>query len=376
MDSVNYDPPMLREVVAGDALAADPLVVVDVGCGQGIDDAWRLFGDHLRAHGFDPQLAEIDRLRAAETAAGVHYHAAFVGLPAEHPLLRRRAARQPEEEYFQPFHRSSAAAALRSVEAPFEETNDWTSAELAAEHVGLADALRREGVRHVDFVKIDTDGADLDVLISFDELIEEAGTLGLMIETPFTGSADDSVNTFHTIDRFMKRHGFLLAAMTVNRYSRAVLPAPFAYSILAQTTSGQPMWGDLVYLRDAVPQGWRRFGDLSPTKLLKLACLYELFELPDCAAEHLLVHRDALADLVDVDALLDLLTPPLDGEQVGYREYVDAFRGDATRFYPPLEIEVELEPEPEPEPRASWAQRARTLAARIAAIARRTTTNT
>jgi FkbM family methyltransferase len=371
VDSVNYDPPMLRAVVAGDALAGDPLVVIDVGCGLGIDDAWRLFGDHLRAHGFDPQVAEIERLRAEETAPGIHYHAAFVGLPDEHPQVRRRHARAAEEEYFQqPFHRSSAAAALRSADATFYETNDWTSVELATEHVGLADALRREDVPRVDFVKIDTDGADLDVLVSFEEMIEAAGTLGLMVETPFIGSADDSVNTFHTIDRLVKRHGFLLAAMTVNRYSRAVLPAQFAYSILAQTVSGQPMWGDLVYLRDVVHPDWRRFGDLSPTKLLKLACLYELFELPDCAAELLLTHRDALAELVDVDALLDLLTPPLDGEQVSYRDYVAAFRADPTRFYPPPE------PEPEPEPAPTLVQRVKARAARAAATASRTTRNT
>jgi hypothetical protein len=120
----------------------------------------------------------------------------------------------------------------------------------------------------------------------------------------------------------------------VNRYSRAALPARFTYAILAQTVTGQPLWGDLVYLRDGVHPDHVRFGELSATKLLKLACLYELFLVPDCAAEILVTHREQLAPLVDVDRMLDLLTPTLDGRVVSYREYVAAFEQDPTRFYP------------------------------------------
>jgi hypothetical protein len=58
--------------------------------------------------------------------------------------------------------------------------------------------------------------------------------------------------------------------------------APFEYDFYAQTLFGQPHQGDAVYLRDlAAPH----LGDLAHSyadeKLLKLACLYELFGLPD-----------------------------------------------------------------------------------------------
>jgi hypothetical protein len=217
-----------------------------------------------------------------------------------------------------------------------------------------------EGVEGVDFVKTDTDGGDLEVLLSFDDMIESAGVLGFMVETLFTGSDDEAVHTFHNVDRLLKRRGFLLCTLSVNRYSRAALPAPFKYSILAQTTWGQPLWGDLVYLRDGAHPEYTRFGELSPTKLLKLAGLYELFGAPDCAAEILLTHRDRLSPLVDVDRLLDLLTPPLDGQRVSYREYIAAFAQDPTRFYPrPHQSEA-----PEPPRPPTLVQRAKHLVAR------------
>jgi len=363
MDNANYDPPMLLEVAASDALAGDPFVLVDVGCGLGIDDAWRRFGVHLHAHGLDPQLDEVERLRQQEENPNVQYHTAFVGLPGEPPP-------PPDDPYFNPTLRSSTVEALARATAggpaPLEETNDWAGRDLTTRKVALADFLRSQGVEHVDFVKIDTDGGDLEVLRSFEEMIASSGALGMMVETPFTGSPGDSIHTFANVDRFLKEHGFLLCTLSVNRYSRAALPGPFKYSILAQTTFGQAMWSDVVYLRDGAHSSAARYGELSPTKLLKLACLYELFQAPDVAAEILLVHKKRLKKLVDVSRMLDLLTPPLRGTQLSYRDYVKAFEQDPTQFYPEPEPEPEpeAEPEPAPAPRPTAMGRARRLAAR------------
>jgi hypothetical protein len=108
------------------------------------------------------------------------------------------------------------------------------------------------------------------------------------------------------------------------------------YRVMAQTSYGQVMWGDLVYLRDGGSPNYVDFWgrELSATKLLKLACLYELFELPDCAVELLLRHEPNLSDLIDVRRALDLLTPPLDGREVSYDEYIATFQRDPYAFYP------------------------------------------
>lgn len=344
MENANYNPKMLLDLTSTSALADDPFVLVDVGCGLGIDAAWRRFSPYLHAHGFDPQLEEVERLRREEKDANVHYHAALVGVPGASPPIL--------DPYFEPFGRTSSIAALGPANASgvvtFFETNDWGARELAARKVGLADYLRSEGVERVDFVKTDTDGGDLEVLRSFEDMIEDAGVLGFMVETPFTGSDSESTHTFHNVDRLLKRHGFLLCTLSIHRYSRAALPAPFVYPILAQTVWGQVQWGDLVYLREGAHPDAARYGELTPSKLLKLACLYELFQTPDCAAEILLAHRAELSKIVDVDRLLDLLTPPLDGRSVSYTDYVAAFAEDPTRFYPPKEEPAAPPPPPPP----------------------------
>ena len=165
---------------------------------------------------------------------------------------------------------------------------------------------------------------------------DPCGVLGFMIETPFTGSHEDTANSFHNIDRFMRQQGFLPYVMGLRHYSRAALPAKFLYDIPAQTTSGQLIWADTVYLRDgASPQYIHVWGEeLDPIAVLKLAALYELFGLPDCAAELIVVHRDRVGTIIDPDQLLDMLTPPLDGEKLSYRDYVEVFKSNPRRFFP------------------------------------------
>jgi hypothetical protein len=76
----------------------------------------------------------------------------------------------------------------------------------------------------------------------------------------------------------------------------------------------------MIYLRDGASEDYRTVWveDLSVTKLLKLACLYELFQLPDRAAELIFVYRDRLKALVDPTILLNLLTPRLNDVERSY----------------------------------------------------------
>jgi hypothetical protein len=333
-------PRFVPYVVGSGVLKDDPFVLFDVGCGLGIDSAWRLFEPHFHAHGFDPQVDEVARLTGEERNPDVHYHVALVGLPDDHEFhLRRRS--ETYSPYFDPITRSSAyAAAAQEIDAggrSLSEFNSWQEEPLTTGRVSLTDFARGWGLEGLDFVKTDTDGGDYEVLLSALELVSETGILGFMVETPFNAAPGATTHAFHNVDLLLRRQGFLLYGFNVCRYSRDALPAPFVNRVLGETTFGQAMWGDAIYLRDAgSPDYADVWGDeLSATKLLKLACLYELFRAPDCAAELLLRHEATVAPVIDVNRGLDLLTPRLRGRRVSYRDYVAAFRADPRSFYRP-----------------------------------------
>jgi len=350
MDAFNYSPKMLMRLSNDRVFASAPFVLIDIGCAMGINPVWRSFGDDLHAHAFDPQEDECSRLQAEEKNRHVHYHAAFVGLPDGHAFHQGGGFQKclTASSFSLPalFDRSSSCLAGSRKQArtaakpalPVETTEQWwRTGRLSACTTSISDFASEQNITSIDFVKIDTDGRDLEAAASCRDVIRQTNILGFMIECFFVGSDDPRENSFHNVDAFMRSNGFALYALTVNKYSRAALPAPFVYPALYQTISGQPLWGDMVYLRDAAAHDYAAVwgGDeLSPTKLLKLACLYELFHLEDCAAELLVRYRDRIQDLIEPTILLDALTPPLGGVARSYREYVTLFEENPEAFFP------------------------------------------
>jgi hypothetical protein len=189
----------------------------------------------------------------------------------------------------------------------------------------------------VDFIKIDTDGSDYQVLRGANEMLSTGKVLGIAVEGLFHGLVHAESSTFRNIDRLLTALGFSLFDLEVYRYSRAALPGPFVYRIPAQTQNGQVMWADALYLRDAGRPDYERDWPmaLTPQKILKLACLFELFGLNDCAVELLMKYRADLDRLVDVGCYLDTLAPPINGKKLPYREYIRSFERNPESLYPP-----------------------------------------
>jgi hypothetical protein len=309
--------------------------VLDVGCSGGIEARWQAFGSRLRAVGFDPLVAEIDRLSAENAHSGTVYEAAFVGcrdfdsmFPAG---LRADRIKSRNDE---PFPRVSAAAAQSRLQTSYiqETFNAGAPVSLSNRFTTLDDYVAPDDYPEVDFAKIDTDGHDIEVILGAERLMAAGGLLGVMVEAQFHGATHEFANTFSNIDRILRRRGFTLFDLTTNRYSRACLPAPFVWDLAAQTTTGQVLWGDAAYFRDlASPEYDRMWPGYAVTdeRVMKLACLYDLFDLPDCAAE-LLINRGQFLEAGHRQSLLDALAS---GEPGSYAALVAAFEADFTSFY-------------------------------------------
>ena len=332
--------PYLAEV------AADiEFMLIDIGCSGGIDTVWRRFGPRLRAIGFDPDLAEIDRLKRAETHPGIQFVAAFAGIPADHPFARRKAGRSDWGR--NPWDRLSAAQSFREMKqwrlSGAEKTvaNLWPDVELAdaSRPIAVPAYLLERRIQNVDFLKIDVDGKDLEVLYSFEAALKAFEVLGLSLEVNFHGSDADTDHTLHNTDRYMKARGYELFNLTVRRYSLAALPSRYLLHVPAQTEFGRPLQGDALYIRDLGNPERRELAEQLPTgKLLNLVALFAAFDLPDCAAEIAVLYRAKLARVADVDRILDLLAAQAQGDverPLTYRVYMEAFNRRDPMFFPP-----------------------------------------
>jgi len=322
-----------RALVTQGLFAADPFVLADVGASRGIAATWRHFEPHLKAYGFEPLVRECERLNAEERNADVRYYDYFVGYQKYGELFPATLAGGWSN---QPFERTSAARALRMQAMPAAQINNRGDPDVVyTQRRTSLDAFfaALPGVS-VDFIKVDTDGQDYEVLCGSRQLLDAHPVLGLLVETQFHGISHAHSNLFANIDRLAREHGFSLFDLRTNRYTRGVLPGHFRHSFPAETCEGQLLAADALYLRDVPAPGYEAKWNLrlSPAKLLKLACLFELFGLPDCAAELFLLKKDELG--IDVRPLLDALARELHPQAATLEEVNRRFASSLEPFYP------------------------------------------
>lgn len=333
---------MTRSLVEQDTFASQPFTLVDVGCSGGIANFWRVFAPSLVALGIDPVIRECERLNAEESSPTVRYRPAWVGLPHHHPFVQKRGGKKPWGG--NPWNRLSAPLAIKILKSTTKEKDRLLHLDLWEEEklidpttkIGVDDLVQKENLLSLDFIKIDVDGYDLDVILSAKNSTRDSPVLGFFLEVNFYGSPAETDHTFHNTDKLMRKWGFELFNLTVKRYSTAALPAPFEWDGPAETLFGRPYQGDAVYLRDPMAKGTEGSPEspaLSGHKLLKLACLFECFGLPDHAAELIKAHSQSIDTLCDPERLLNILAMEVDPSVNSYSEYIDKFVADPSSFY-------------------------------------------
>ncbi len=337
---VNYSPKLIPYMVEKQLWGKSDFSLLDVGASGGIEACWKAFEPKLKAVGFEPLLAETARLNKENQNEKFEYEAAFLGCESYDELFPKELRQDHlTHKYYEPFGRCSAMEAMRLKQQNYikEVFNKGQELKYSEEHTSIDDYIEKKSISGFDFIKTDTDGSDLQVLMGASGLLESGAVLALQVEANFHGGLHPYQNCFSNIDRFLRKHGFQLYELDVHRYSRKELPLPFACGIAAQTVQGQVEWADALYIRDlASPDYTISFPTylIDAEKVLKLACIFELFNLPDCAAELLLRYKELLGKGVDLEHCLNLLTPELAGRALSYDKYLEEFRKNPEYLFP------------------------------------------
>lgn len=353
--AVNYSP-LMTSFLVGEvrAFRDDPLVLLDVGARGGVGREWQAFGDQILAYCFEPNEEECRRLAAAA--------------PSNLKYIPRALGRQPgKRTLYQTAHADSAGlyrTDMGYLGRFLNRDNGVTVGESTVEVSALDDVLAEFSVPKVDFIKLDVEGAEVDVLTGGQGCIESPSVLGLLSEIRFHPEINWSP-TFAELDLFVRKFGFALFDIEFHYQSRVAMPYPGLQHyhrangepFFAYTSRGQLQDGNALYLRDLLlPLEAPRLEQVTATSILKMCAVMEVFSLNDCAAELLLAARPRVDAVTDTSRLLDLLATGICGTPTSFESYVRRFDRH------PTPIVANLDPAATPAPRpATLGNRIRAL---------------
>ncbi len=142
----------------------------------------------------------------------------------------------------------------------------------------LDEFCQSEKITEIDFIQIDTQGAELQVIEGAFNILKQS-TLALKVEVEFTEIYKNQP-LFSDVDLCLRNQGFTLFDFgKFNRDYRRRGP------LISQPHSGQLIWTDAFYFRDLIDESNEVQFDELPQKLLKLACIADILNFLDYALE-------------------------------------------------------------------------------------------
>jgi FkbM family methyltransferase len=229
------------------ALLDPPLVMLDVGCRDGVRPEWRALGPHASLIGFDADPAECARLNeAVADGTGERYEPIALGAADGPATLHVTADPQcsslypPDEEYVRRYPELWRHAPRSTQPIDISTLDTW------AEHAEAGP---------IDALKIDVQGAELDVLRGAQRNLGSVRVVELEVEFQplYRGQP-----LFGDVDEYLRERGFTLWRLREIKHCRLSptrrAEEPFAVGDAVERAGGggQIAWANGVWIRSAL----------------------------------------------------------------------------------------------------------------------------
>ena len=257
-----------------------PLTLIDIGARGGLQPNWKRALPHLKLVGFEPDPVEYQRLAAAADPQRAVYVNAAVGREAAELALNvgreggTSSLLEPNMAFLRRFPRAERYDVVRQVKIATDS---------------LDALLPRHRIDDPDFVKIDTQGAELEILQGARDVLCRS-IFGVEVEVLFAPLYRGQPH-FGAIDDLLRDRGFQLLDLRHSRWKRA---AGARYG----GPKGQLVFGDALYFKteDAFSDQLeaRDGAEARASKLLRALSICVLYGYVDYALELLLAHRQRL----------------------------------------------------------------------------------
>lgn len=236
-----------------------PIILVDVGARGGIDRKWDVFGERaIKVIGCEPEPEECKRLNKVSKSNHRYFPVALFNKKGEVTInLTRNLACS---SIFEP----NSALIDRFFTSEEFEVKDSVLIRCNT----LDDILMENNFRDIDFIKLDTQGTELQILQGAERTLPDV--FGIDIEVEFSPLYQGQP-LFADVDIFLRERGFTLFDLQIpfGRKIRKELQNQRRYS------KGQVFWTNALYFKDFVSKdGLMKIGFQKAIKTIAIAELY------------------------------------------------------------------------------------------------------
>jgi FkbM family methyltransferase len=301
---------VLTDLISVQLSERDRFRIIDGGARDAFDDPrWRALDPaHATLHGFEVDAANCAALNRIAAEAGFDYHFHPIGLWSSDGEVTFYDNLAPGGGSLYPQNTALTDRWLMHMGSLARDIFRPTDT-FPVPVTTLANWASGAGIDDIDFIKLNVQGAEVEILNEAGNLPDKA--LGMQLEVSFCESYHDRPY-FTDVDTFMRERGYaffdFIGPHYVHRADSPVI-TKLCLSIDQHWARGQLIEAQALYLRDPIAQAPddRRgpFGantltdDFTLAKLLKLVALSEVWGQVDYAFELLVFAGQRLTELGD-----------------------------------------------------------------------------
>ena len=232
-------------------------IFCDVGAREGLEEPWKTYKNFIDVVSFEPDLQEYEELKKRKT---------------ERDIVLPYALLNEEKKLNLNFTKSKGSTSIYEPNSVFLErfpdADRFMVEEKKIVDTTTLDILfEKKVLEEMDFIKLDTQGAELDILIGGEKLLDE-NILGVQVEVEFKRMYR-SQPLFNEVDMFIRdKFGLVLFDIrkTYWKFKEGRGKGP---------SKGQLIFGDALYFRDPyeIPKWCEQFEIEEAKNKIIMACL-------------------------------------------------------------------------------------------------------
>ena len=250
----------MREII--DYIKNDKIVYVDIGARWGIAEPWISFDDFLTVIAFEPDSVECEKLnaRAQEGQKQIRYFP--IGLSDKRGEATLYLTKSPGC--------SSMLKPNKKLLIDFPHVERFEIEKEIKLHTETLDSfLDKNSIENIDFVKIDTQGTELNILQGSEKALS-GDVLAIEVEVEFS-QLYEGQPLFAEVDNYLRNKGFSLFDLNRHRWKRKNVPHNMP-------CRGQLVFGDALYLKTDLEENIRRLEKGKALKFIFISALLGYYD--------------------------------------------------------------------------------------------------